>query len=275
MSTEPVSEMSRRPGSTTLAALYGVVIVAGLAGIGTRWPSRTEAVTAADAVSSAIERAEGEAKAFDDSLQRLTASPTASEVSKPYIVVSAGSRHLWLRQGDSVLFEAGVATGKGDLIGPNASFATPRRRFEVKLKETAPLWVPPDWHFQEFAASRGLAMERLDAGGSLEVGGAVIKVEGKDVVKVTADGGVERFAPGREVVVGGRVIIPPFGTRQRAYTAVLGAYRLNLGDGYGIHGTNAPSSIGQAASHGCIRLRNEDISKLVGMVEVGTPVYIF
>jgi lipoprotein-anchoring transpeptidase ErfK/SrfK len=26
--------------------------------------------------------------------------------------------------------------------------------------------------------------------------------------------------------------------------------------GYGIHGTNAPGSIGRAASHGCIRLRN-------------------
>src|ERR1700682_5904699 len=28
--------------------------------------------------------------------------------------------------------------------------------------------------------------------------------------------------------------------------------------GYGIHGTNAPSSIGHAKSHGCIRLRNAD-----------------
>ncbi|PYX38980.1 MAG: L,D-transpeptidase [Acidobacteria bacterium] len=33
--------------------------------------------------------------------------------------------------------------------------------------------------------------------------------------------------------------------------------------GYGIHGTNAPRSIGEATSHGCVRMRNRDI-KVVG-----------
>ena len=44
--------------------------------------------------------------------------------------------------------------------------------------------------------------------------------------------------------------------------------------GYGIHGTNAPGSIGQAASHGCIRLRNSDVEKLFTMVQVGDTVQI-
>jgi L,D-transpeptidase ErfK/SrfK len=44
--------------------------------------------------------------------------------------------------------------------------------------------------------------------------------------------------------------------------------------GYGIHGTNAPHSIGQAASHGCIRLRNRDMEKLFGMLRVGDVVEI-
>jgi lipoprotein-anchoring transpeptidase ErfK/SrfK len=44
--------------------------------------------------------------------------------------------------------------------------------------------------------------------------------------------------------------------------------------GYGIHGTNAPRSIGHAASHGCIRLRNRDIEKLFTMVHVGDVVQI-
>jgi lipoprotein-anchoring transpeptidase ErfK/SrfK len=48
-----------------------------------------------------------------------------------------------------------------------------------------------------------------------------------------------------------------------------------MGDGYGIHGTNDPSSIGRSVSHGCVRLRNEDIATLYDMVEVGTPVYIY
>ncbi len=44
--------------------------------------------------------------------------------------------------------------------------------------------------------------------------------------------------------------------------------------GYGIHGTNAPGSIGHAASHGCIRLRNRDMEKLFAMLRVGDVVQI-
>jgi hypothetical protein len=44
--------------------------------------------------------------------------------------------------------------------------------------------------------------------------------------------------------------------------------------GYGIHGTNVPSSIGKAASHGCIRLRNRDIEKLFELVRKGDVVEI-
>ena len=44
--------------------------------------------------------------------------------------------------------------------------------------------------------------------------------------------------------------------------------------GYGIHGTNVPQSIGQAASHGCIRLRNRDVERLFTMLRVGDVVQI-
>ena len=44
--------------------------------------------------------------------------------------------------------------------------------------------------------------------------------------------------------------------------------------GYGIHGTNAPRSIGRAASHGCIRLRNRDMERLYTMLQVGDVVQI-
>jgi len=43
---------------------------------------------------------------------------------------------------------------------------------------------------------------------------------------------------------------------------------------YGIHGTNKPWSIGQFASHGCIRMRNRDVEELFEWVPIGTPVYI-
>jgi lipoprotein-anchoring transpeptidase ErfK/SrfK len=42
--------------------------------------------------------------------------------------------------------------------------------------------------------------------------------------------------------------------------------------GYGIHGTDQPKSIGYAKSHGCIRLRNEDVERLFEQVRTGDVV---
>jgi len=42
----------------------------------------------------------------------------------------------------------------------------------------------------------------------------------------------------------------------------------------GIHGTNEPSSIGHAASHGCIRLTNGAMRRLFALAPAGTPVVI-
>lgn len=55
----------------------------------------------------------------------------------------------------------------------------------------------------------------------------------------------------------------------------LGTRWLGLSQkGYGIHGTNAPRSVGHAASHGCIRLRNRDIERLFTLLRVGDKVVI-
>jgi L,D-transpeptidase ErfK/SrfK len=44
--------------------------------------------------------------------------------------------------------------------------------------------------------------------------------------------------------------------------------------GYGIHGTDQPESIGNAASHGCVRMLNEDVIELYDIVPLGTEVRI-
>jgi lipoprotein-anchoring transpeptidase ErfK/SrfK len=44
--------------------------------------------------------------------------------------------------------------------------------------------------------------------------------------------------------------------------------------GYGIHGTNAPKSIGKAASHGCIRMSKADLEEFFEMVRAGDVVEI-
>lgn len=57
-----------------------------------------------------------------------------------------------------------------------------------------------------------------------------------------------------------------FGTRFLALNVPWG--------GYGIHGTNQPWSIGNYASHGCIRMRNKDVEELYEWIPIGTPVKI-
>ena len=42
----------------------------------------------------------------------------------------------------------------------------------------------------------------------------------------------------------------------------------------GIHGTSLPGLIGQAVSHGCIRMRNEDVVRLRRLAPLGTPLDI-
>jgi lipoprotein-anchoring transpeptidase ErfK/SrfK len=55
----------------------------------------------------------------------------------------------------------------------------------------------------------------------------------------------------------------------------LGARALYLGSSiYRIHGTNEPSSIGKAASSGCIRMLNEDVSELYRYVKLGARVTV-
>lgn len=202
---------------------------------------------------------------------------------RPYLVISLEERHLWYKQSGSILFQTEVATGSGKTMVKEGGasvwkFETPRGRLVVQSKEEAPVWAPPDWHYVEQSRKRGLGLVRLEIGQALAAAdGSRITVVGIDVVRVLPDGrrSVLQATDGREIVVDGKVLVPPLGTTQRRYPGVLGTHRLNLGDGYAIHGTNEPQTVGRAVSHGCVRLRNEDIAKLYAMVPVGTPVYIY
>src|SRR4051812_35334711 len=49
---------------------------------------------------------------------------------------------------------------------------------------------------------------------------------------------------------------------------------LGIFDGAGIHGTDELSSLGSAASHGCIRMAIPDVIEVYNEVPVGAPVYI-
>ncbi|HVT45850.1 MAG TPA: L,D-transpeptidase [Thermoanaerobaculia bacterium] len=217
------------------------------------------------------------------------------------VLVSTEENKVYLRQAGEVIFEAVCSTGKGTTLidrGRTMVFNTPIGKFRIRSRETNPVWVPPDWHYVEEARKRGMRTVTLDYGRSIDAdtGGPVrrpssegiwswfsdapegtrriMRAQGSDVV-IIENGSARRLPPGGLITAGGAVVIPPVGTSQRKFPEVLGTHRLNLGDGYALHGTQAVQQLGQSVSHGCIRLSNADIETLYGMTEVGDEVIIY
>ena len=62
---------------------------------------------------------------------------------------------------------------------------------------------------------------------------------------------------------------------RRLDPTTLGAYALELGDGYEIHGTLYPSLLGKNITHGCIRLNDEDLALTYQLIDTGNRVYIY
>ncbi|HUP65997.1 MAG TPA: L,D-transpeptidase [Thermoanaerobaculia bacterium] len=200
-----------------------------------------------------------------------TTSQAAEEMqlSDLVITVSTTENKVYARKSGELVFEAVCSTGKNSTLrqgGRTMVFRTPIGRFKILSKETEPVWVPPDWHFIEEAQGSGMEVVRLDRGENL--GG--LYVQGNNVMR---DG--VPLPPGQLIVQGGAVIIPPIGTRQRQYADVLGTHRLNLGDGYALHGTQQVAQLGRSVSHGCIRLHNRDIARLYEIAKVGDQVVIY
>ena len=223
-----------------------------------------------------------------------------SQDSEQTIIVSTAENRLSVRRSGRTVFEAVCSTGKGTTMvvnGRTMVFDTPTGSFRIQSKEENPVWVPPDWHFIEEARKKNLGVVRLKAGEAIdaETGdpvpeerphgvwswfsdrpqGRVLKVRQNTVVEVGPDG-TERELPQGELIRAGKaIVVPPTGTRQRRFEKTLGHYRLNIGNGYGIHGTVATRQLGRAASHGCVRLADGDIEKLYGMAKVGDRVIIY
>ena len=104
-------------------------------------------------------------------------------------------------------------------------------------------------------------------------------LEGDKVLRVyaVATGKLSTPSPEGEFRVVNRVAHPtwfsPHGVVKPGPANPLGTRWMGLSAaGYGIHGTNAPDSIGKYASHGCIRMRNRDVEELFKLVPVGTRV---
>ncbi|MDQ1111484.1 lipoprotein-anchoring transpeptidase ErfK/SrfK [Microbacterium testaceum] len=65
----------------------------------------------------------------------------------------------------------------------------------------------------------------------------------------------------------------PYAFGLSAFSDVLSSFGGGPGQ-IGLHGTDDVDSIGQSASHGCIRLSNADITELANLLPLGTPITI-
>ena len=185
------------------------------------------------------------------------------------ITVSTQENKVYAHRNGQLVFEAVCSTGKNQTLRANGRtmvFRTPIGRFRIVSKEENPKWVPPDWHYIEEAQKHGLGVVRLDYGKRI----ADLYASGREVY---SDG--YPVGEAQLLVRGGAVVIPPVGTRARQFPDVLGTHRLNLGDGYALHGTQAVRQLGQSVSHGCVRLHNDDIARLYEMASVGDEVIIY
>ena len=212
-----------------------------------------------------------------DSVAGERARDMAERHAGLHVVVMLEERQLAVLDGADTLMVAPVAIGMDTTIAFGAktwTFETPRGRRSVLRKEKDPVWTPPEWHYAEVAGKRGLRLAHLQAGRSARLldGRSLTVRRGR--VGILAAGQFTALPTDEEIVFDNTLFVPPHGTANRRIPGELGRYKLDLGNGYLLHGTPYENTIGDAATHGCVRLYEEDIGWLYEHVPVGTAVYI-
>lgn len=219
-------------------------------------------------------------KSTADSLEWARARTVAGKASGLRVVVSLRERRVWVMQGADTLRNAEAAVASGmtiEFAGRSWTFRTPRGRHTVLRKLENPVWRPPDWLYAEAALDHGLELARLRPERPVRVADDELLVIRNGRVGLLNQS-TRSFAPlpiDEHIVFNNTLYIPPVATQNRRVEGELGRYALDLGDGYLIHGTSDPQSIGRAVTHGCIRLGDDDIAWLYRNVPMGTPVHIY
>jgi len=195
------------------------------------------------------------------------------------VVVSLNDRELWAIMGPDTLLTAPIAVSTDETLeyaGRSWRFETPRGVRTVIDKKENPVWIPPEWHYAEVAQEHGLKLAAMIPGKTVLSDGRVLDVRDDQVGVVDGKSGEFAYLPtDEEVIFDGTLFIPPIGTLNRRIEGELGRHMLDTGNGFLLHGTPDKASIGTAATHGCIRLRDADIAWLYDMIPVGTRVYIY
>jgi hypothetical protein len=219
-------------------------------------------------------------KSRKDSLEWRAARNVATRSTGYRIVVDLFDHQLYVIDRTDTLRVAPAATAMNATLsygGRTWRFETPRGVRTVRGKDKDPVWTPPEWHFAEVALEHGLKLRSMNAGNAVRLKDGTILTSKGDEVGIIRPG-TKKFVPlvlDEHVVFDNTLFIPPSGTKHRSIQGELGHYRLDLGEGYLLHGTPYAKSIGAAVTHGCVRLHDEDIEWLYENVPVGTKVYIY
>jgi lipoprotein-anchoring transpeptidase ErfK/SrfK len=214
-----------------------------------------------------------------DSLMSVRTRSAADRDDGLRLVISLNDRRLWALIGQDTLLAAQVAVSTDETLeyaGRTWRFETPRGTRTVIAKRQNPVWIPPDWHYAEVAREHSLKLASMAPGGTALSSGNWLEMRDRHVGVVDAASGEFAVLPtDEEIIFDGTLFIPPIGSVNRRIEGELGQHLLDTGDGFLLHGTPHKATIGTAATHGCIRLRDEDIEWLHDMMPVGTRVYIY
>jgi lipoprotein-anchoring transpeptidase ErfK/SrfK len=76
-----------------------------------------------------------------------------------------------------------------------------------------------------------------------------------------------------------KVVNPPYDGPEGSFAAddpanPIGERWISLGDGYGIHGTIEPDSVGNSESRGCVRMHDKDVEIVYDLLTIGSEVVI-
>lgn len=195
------------------------------------------------------------------------------------VIVSLQEKHLWVVIDEDTLLSAPVSVASGQTLtyqGKSFTFTTPRGMRTVRGKDADPIWQPPEWLYIEAAQELGLKVKPIPRSGYTMPDGRRLYINEENEIGVWTDSGPTKFIDKNLHLIFDDVLyVPPLGTENRKVNGTLGKYKLDLGEGYLLHGTPLKNSIGLAATHGCVRLRDEDIEWLYENIPIGTKVYIY
>ena len=242
------------------------------------WTTRARGASSSDFSDEDEPRVTYRFKSRADSLSWSRNRALAARSTGYRIVVSLQDAHVWAIIGSDTVLSAPAAVAKGTTLKFGNStwrFTTPRGARTVLGKEADPIWQPPDWLYAETALEHGLKLGHLYAGKPVKLKDGRTLTVRNGYVGVIEKGVFGALPTDEHIVFDGKLYIPPLGTVNRKVEGELGKFRLILGDGYLLHGTPYKNSIGLAATHGCVRLRDEDIEWLYDHVPVGTKVYFY